>query len=108
MKRSAPTGSGHRSAFRLGRDPGRTRTGGGAGAGQGWGRAPQVGGVPAACRSNTTPDLRAPRALCAGPEVEAQAAMALRAALFDLYGVLALPSLAGAFSHAEEELALPR
>ncbi|XP_045317178.1 bifunctional epoxide hydrolase 2 isoform X1 [Leopardus geoffroyi] len=34
--------------------------------------------------------------------------MALRAALFDLYGVLALPSLAGAFSRAEEELALPR
>ncbi|GAB5570333.1 bifunctional epoxide hydrolase 2 isoform X2 [Prionailurus iriomotensis] len=34
--------------------------------------------------------------------------MALRAALFDLYGVLALPSLAGAFGRAEEELALPR
>ncbi|XP_042790859.1 bifunctional epoxide hydrolase 2 isoform X1 [Panthera leo] len=34
--------------------------------------------------------------------------MALRAAVFDLYGVLALPSLAGAFGRAEEELALPR
>uniref|UniRef100_A0ABI7ZIU6 AB hydrolase-1 domain-containing protein n=1 Tax=Felis catus TaxID=9685 RepID=A0ABI7ZIU6_FELCA len=34
--------------------------------------------------------------------------MAVRAALFDLYGVLALPSLASAFSRAEEELALPR
>uniref|UniRef100_A0A673TVP7 Bifunctional epoxide hydrolase 2 n=1 Tax=Suricata suricatta TaxID=37032 RepID=A0A673TVP7_SURSU len=33
--------------------------------------------------------------------------MALRAAVFDLDGVLALPSVAGAFGRAEEELALP-
>nr|XP_004665897.2 bifunctional epoxide hydrolase 2 [Jaculus jaculus] len=34
--------------------------------------------------------------------------MALRAAVFDLDGVLALPSIAGALGHAEEALALPR
>ncbi|XP_039073311.1 bifunctional epoxide hydrolase 2 isoform X2 [Hyaena hyaena] len=34
--------------------------------------------------------------------------MALRAAVFDLDGVLAVPSLASAFGRAEEELALPR
>ena len=39
---------------------------------------------------------------------EAQAAMALRAVVFDLDGVLALPSIAGALSRTEEKLALPR
>lgn len=40
--------------------------------------------------------------------VEAQADMALRAVVFDLDGVLALPSVAGALGRTEEELALPR
>lgn len=34
--------------------------------------------------------------------------MALRAVVFDLDGVLALPSVASALGRAEEELALPR
>jgi soluble epoxide hydrolase/lipid-phosphate phosphatase len=34
--------------------------------------------------------------------------MALRVAAFDLDGVLALPSIAGAFRRSEEALALPR
>lgn len=37
-----------------------------------------------------------------------QETMALRAAVFDLDGVLALPSIARAFGRAEEDLALPR
>lgn len=39
---------------------------------------------------------------------EVQAVMALRAAVFGLDGVLALPSLASSWDRAEEELALPR
>lgn len=43
-----------------------------------------------------------------GWKAEVQAVMALRAAVFDLDGVLALPSLASSWDRAEEELALPR
>lgn len=39
---------------------------------------------------------------------EPRAAMALRAVIFDLDGVLALPSFAGALTSTEEALALPR
>lgn len=43
---------------------------------------------------------------CSRPEP--RAAMALRAVIFDLDGVLALPSFAGALTSTEEALALPR
>ena len=43
-----------------------------------------------------------------GWKAEEQAVMGLRAAVFDLDGVLALPSLASSWDRAEEELALPR
>lgn len=41
-------------------------------------------------------------------EVEGQAAMVLRAVVFDLDGVLALPSLFSALDRVAEELVLPR
>ncbi|KAG8506326.1 Bifunctional epoxide hydrolase 2, partial [Galemys pyrenaicus] len=72
---------------------------GGAGAGPGPGRAASRRGL---CLGVPR---RAPRR---GPRSWAEAAMALRAAIFDLDGVLALPSISSAFGRAEEGLALPR
>lgn len=46
--------------------------------------------------------------MCVLPGAAAGAAMALRVAAFDLDGVLALPSIAGALRRTEEALALPR
>ena len=105
-----PAGSGQGVAAEVGRGQVRDR-------GRGGGRGRGGAGVRTRGLGQGRARFGRPRRLAAlvprpglrpGWKAEEQAVMGLRAAVFDLDGVLALPSLASSWDRAEEELALPR